>query len=356
MSRAIKGVKHGIVGQHISWAGECPWTKNLCFGCEDGKLIIPPAEFEPQDENTAKLHVAGDAINGIAFLGDAVGITSRSGVLIGYRKDAKGSCLDAYKHTFKGGAHGIVGSRQNAFLAPIGIDGLLMVNLLAGRGISNWIVRNHEMRLNFYRLVRLGEGPGGEVFACASRRDGLLAASFADGTLAGPLIGHHFDGHDIVDVCPLYDRQFPLAAVCVSRNQGIFFVRNILENQAPVALGYDELKGTAYSLLSAQGHVFVLTDEEFIVLPNLANRFLRDEELASNVEITTMPTDASEIFLRNGESVLLLEDSIVIEYEISELLKHMANTDAITSRAPYLPLDAGWDGIKELEMVPSFVA
>jgi hypothetical protein len=353
MSLTVKGKNHAILGQHISWAGECPWTKGLCFGCEDGKLLILPADMGRREESIAEQKVASEAINGIAFVGDNVGITSRNEVIIGYRKDVKNLSLGAYEHTFRGGAHGIVGSSQDAFLAPIGVDGLLMVNLLAGHRISISIARNHEVPLNFYRLVRLGDGPAGEVFACAARTDGLLAASFADGTLAGPLIGHHFNGHDIVDVCPLNDPQFPLAAICLSRNRGLFFVQSVLENHAPVALSYRELKGTAYSLLSAQGHVFVLTDEEFSVLPGLATRFLRNEELVNEIQLTTMPTDASEIFLRNGESVLRLEDSIVVEIEISELLKDGANTDATVSRARYLPLDPGWGGIEELKLIPT---
>jgi hypothetical protein len=346
MRRTVQGDKHKIRGQQLSWAGECPWTKSLCFGSEEGRLIIPPIVDHP---------VVSDAVNGVDFVGDHVGVTSRSDVFVGYRNIAKGR-IDACIHSFKGGAHGIVASSQNAFLAPIGVDGLLMLNIEAGREITVLIAKPRATPLNFYRLARLGTRPVGEVFACASRGTGLLAMVFANGGLGGPLIGHHFSGHDIVDVCCLNDPEFPFAVACLSRNREIFFLRDVMENQTPTALKLDQLEGTAYTLLSAKGHMFLLTDKEFIVLPDLARRFLRDETHVEEIQIRTMPTEATEVFLHNGESVLLLEDSIAVEYEVAELLGGVASTNTITRNAPSASFDAGWDGLVNLEMVLSPVS
>jgi hypothetical protein len=69
-----------------------------------------------------------------------------------------------------------------------------------------------------------------------------------------------------------------------------------------------------------------------------------------------MPTDASEIFLRNGESVLLLEDSTVVEYEVSEFLKDMPDRDMTVSHAHPLSFDAGWRGTSTFVLAESGVA
>src|SRR5262249_7623578 len=144
---------------------------------------------------------------------------------------------------------------------------------------------HQDVPLYFYKLVRLGSGPDGEVFAAAARRDGLVAVTLAGGALSAPMIHHRFEGHDIVDVCPLNEPRYPFAAASVSRDRTIFLIRDVLGSEAPAALNYAGLEGTAYTLLSAQGHLLLLTERNLFTLPQLAARYLRGESLDRPLEV-----------------------------------------------------------------------
>jgi hypothetical protein len=216
---------------------------------------------------------------------------------------------------------------------------------------------------NFYRLVRLGSGLDNEAFAAAGRRDGLMALGFAQGSPSGQMIHHRFEGHDIVDVCALNDPSFPRAAACVSRDRVIFFIRDVLEEQSPSTVNLASLRGTAYTLLSAKGHLFLLTDRGLVVMPNLAAQFLRGEAFGPELAISIIRVDAAEAFLLRDESILLIEDdSIISEIDFSEMVEAQmsehGNASSMSNgwahrgaraevpcdpkRIPLAPVESGW--------------
>jgi hypothetical protein len=313
----------------VSWVGECPWTKNLCFGGEDGKLLLLPPNPSVEAVEVTSIQLATDAINAVAFADDLIAISSRNEVLVGKLDRSGDHLFDLLPHSFTGGAHGVVASRQGAFLGPIGDQGLLMLNLEHHSRVNAQITTPRAIPLSFYRIVRLGDGSHGEVFACAARNDGLLAINFTRGTASLPLVHHHFKGHDIVDVCPLNDPRYPFAVACVSRDRAIFFIRNVLEDQTPVARDFAGLQGTAYTLLSAQGHLLLLTDRELLALPNVGSRFLQGESLDLSLEIRITPVNAAEAFLLRDRSVLLIEEnSIVSELMVADLVGTLAEKHA----------------------------
>jgi hypothetical protein len=191
---------------------------------------------------------------------------------------------------------------------------------------------------NFYKLIRLGNDLHGEAFAAAGRRDGLMALNFVDGRPSAPMVCHHFEGQDIVDVCPLNNPRYPYAVACVSRDRAIFFIRNVLEDQSPSSLNYAGLQGTAYTLLSTGGHLVLLTDQELVVMPSLAAQFLRGESLDQTREIRIIPVNASEAFLLRDRAVLLLEEeAIVSEIKVADMIGSLAD-----DRAEVEALRNGW--------------
>jgi hypothetical protein len=313
----------------VSWVGECRWTNTRCFGCEDGRLLIEsPGSPEVGDGKmvsmvlapTISFPIATDTINDVAFAGDLFAASSRNEVVLGRRLGPGIAELGHYDHPFIGGAHGVVASRSGAFLAPIADQGLLILKITDHQGEAR-IGSPPGAPFNFYRLARLGSGPENEAFAAAGRRDGLMAFAFTQGSPSSQMIHHRFEGHDIVDVCPLNDPSFPLAAACVSRDRVIFLMRNVLEEQKPSTLNLASLEGTAYTLLSAQGHLFLLTDRELIVMPGMASQFLRGQALGPELAMRIIPVDAAEAFMMREESILLIEeDSIVSKLEISEMV------------------------------------
>jgi hypothetical protein len=320
MTRVKKNF-YKVQGQSITWVGECPWTNTLCFGSEDGKL-----HFTQDSPEIGEAIIATDAINAVAFADNLFAVSSRHEVRIGRRPAQNGGGLDVFSHGFRGGAHGVVASQTGAFLAPIGDQGLLLLKLdHCGVGVqtaSHW-----DLPFNFYKLIRLGTAPQGEeVFASAGRGDGLLAFPFSKEAVSVSGTHHSFEAHDIVDVCPLNDPHYPLAVACLSRSRAVFLIRDVIEDQTPFALNYGGIQGTPYSLLSAQGHLFLLTDRELIILPNVASRFLRGESLVGPLEIACVPVNVSEAFLRRDQAILLIEeDSSVAQLEIEDLIEAKAS-------------------------------
>jgi hypothetical protein len=315
---------HEIAGLDVSWVGECPWTNKLCFGGEDGRLSFVSEHENPRGSSLLSIRPASDSINAVAFAGESIAVSSRNEVLIGKRASSADPRPNFLPHSFVGGAYGIEASYTGAFLAPIGDQGLLILDYDDSQ-VNAQIAWHQDAPLNFYRLVRLADGPDGEVFAAATRRGGLFVGNFANGILSAPMIQHHFKGHDIVDVCSLNDPRYPLAAACVSRNRAIFLIRDALGCERPVTLNYGGLDGTAYTLLCAQGHLMLLTDEELIALPDVASRFLRDESLDRPLRVVSSPVNAAEAFLLNDHSVLLIqEDSTVAEIRVAEMVGQLA--------------------------------
>jgi len=359
MSRIIKTVIHEISNLDMSWIGECPWTNALCAGGEDGKLHFLPADPAGKTIDIRSIQLATDAINDVAFAGDLIAISSRNEVQVAYHADDR--ALNLLRHSFTGGAHGVVASRGGGFLAPIGDQGLLILNPLSHPWIDAKVASFRNIPFNCYKVVRLGYDFHEEAFAATGRRDGLVALGFAKGMFCPPMIHHHFEGHDIVDVCSLNDPGFPLAVACVSRNCVIFFIRNVLEVEAPLALNGVGSQDTAYTLLSAQGHLLLLTAEKLITLPNVASRFLRGDTLTGSLEIVNTPIYASEAFLRRDQSVLLIaEDSTFAELRVADLVSQSAERGVRTGstgngqagqegsievtselRSP-VPIEAGW--------------
>ncbi len=185
------------------------------------------------------------------------------------------------------------------------------------------------------------------------------------------MIQHQFRGQDIVDVCSLNDPRYPLAAACVSRERTIFLIRDVLGTEPPIPLNYGGLDGTAYTLLSAQGHLLLLTDEELIAFPDLATRFLRGDALDRPVAIVGSPVNAAEAFLLGDHSVLLIEeDSTVAEVRIADLVGsltgrhglngpsrngHTKEIEVTTVTKQPVPTESGWQRSNpfELTLVPT---
>lgn len=372
MSR-VKGHYHKIAGLAVSWVGECPWMRSLCFGGEDGSLVFLPGDEASGKKKPLSIRPATDTINAVAFSGEFIAISSRNEVLVGKRASRDDPRPNFLPHSFIGGGHGVEASNTGAFLAPIGDQGLLILAHDDGQ-MNAHIAWHQDVPFNFYRLVRLGEGHAGEVFAAAARRDGLAAVNFADGTLTAPMIQHRFNGHDIVDVCSLNDPRFPLAAACVSRECAIFLMRDVLGTEAPVTLNYGGLEGTAYTLLSAQGHLLLLTDQELIVFPEVAARFLQGDSLDRPLAIVSSPVNAAEAFLLGNQSVLLIEeDSTVAEIQVVDLVGRLADETAeiksagngqagqegsievISETRSPVPIESGWqlENPFELPLTPA---
>ena len=314
--RIISGIGHRIPGEEITWAGRCPSTGELCFGTASGRLFLVPADTLPAPDKVDGPKVTDEPINAVAFSGELIGISSRSEVSIARRRPDGG--LDRHEPFFDGGAHGIVPTSSGGFIASLGSDGLLLITSEAGK-IEARVGAIEGMTPDFYRLTPLGQIRDNEVFACAARESGLLTIT-VQGGLVMSITGHQFDGIDLVDVCPLRSPAAPFGVVALNLDGNLLMTKNVLEGE-PLILAFDELHGPAYSVLSAQGHVFVLTSTELVIFPDLVADFLAGRAMDRILTASAMPVHADEAFLLDEDAVLVTEDDKAVAHDIASMIK-----------------------------------
>lgn len=304
---------HKFVGEEISWVGDCPWTGKPCFGTESGKLIIPGFE----DGRPGIIGpISEEPINGAAFSGNFVGISTRENVVIG-------NCLtrapgEFFGETFPGGAHGIVATRSGDFVAPLGRSGVLVATTAPDGSVTTNVATHPRQVMNFYRIVSLAEVGGVEYFACAARRGGIVVSRFQSSASDMPK-GHASGQFDFIDVCSLKSGRWPLAAACLSADGAIFFGRDLLADRLGM-LKLADIPGRAYSLLCVEDHLIMLTSECLIVLPDLASRFLNDGLRDLPIPMTFLSVNAVEVFSVGEEIFLVLEDEVQ-SISLRELLR-----------------------------------
>ena len=62
-------------------------------------------------------------------------------------------------------------------------------------------------------------------------------------------------GLDIVDVCGLKSEPYPLAAAALGIDRAVYLIRDVRDAGSTPTLRFPGLEGTAYRLLSSQGHL-----------------------------------------------------------------------------------------------------
>jgi hypothetical protein len=89
--------------------------------------------------------------------------------------------------------------------------------------------------------------------------------------------------------------------------------------------------------LSAQGHIFVLTSKESVVLPNLASRFAYGEPLDCPSHYRHKAINSVDAFVSRGRELLIPADDGVSVFEIPKLVNgHSETGGAIES--PEIPV------------------
>ncbi len=303
--------------QGITWAGECPWTGSLCFGTEDGELLVGKQVGDDDLKILPPNKVAKDAINDVAFWKDFIGISTPSEVVFARRSSSDDRIHPAVIRT-PDGAHGILATPQGHFFAPMGTSGLLRVD--AGKIPVDEVTidKPDQATPYFYRLIYLGKAADQEILACAARTSGLLMIkSGSDHMDVEELVSQDVD---FVDVCSMDSQQWPHAVVGLSLDGTLIFVRDLTQPQ-PQALRLEELHGTPYSILRADGHLFVLTSKRIVALPNLLTRYLQGDRLDRPFRCPYTPIQAVDAYVAYGKHLLIVMDKEVRSFEIASLLQ-----------------------------------
>ncbi len=313
-----------FAGHEISWAGFCPWTGKPCFGTGDGKLLLL-GDAEEESKGVPALHIFEDeAVNGVAFSDSHMAISSRSQVRFMPSPLGSGSPLPPQLICDQG-AHGVSALESGGFIAPLGHDGLLLMQQ-NGNDPTIRVGRIPGKPINFYQLNALEQGPSGEIFAAAARTSGLLSL-----TLQGESITswntHRFEGIDIVSVCSLKSASWPRAVVALNRDGRLLWTVDILEDKPPQMIELDGLTGTMNSVFSAHGHVFTLTDSKLITMPHLAEKFLTGVAMNLPIDAMDLSIEAVDAFLVGDDELFVIAGDEVFSFSVNDLV-------AGTSRNP----------------------
>jgi hypothetical protein len=84
--------------------------------------------------------------------------------------------------------------------------------------------------------------------------------------------------------------------------------RDILKDRSSKSLRIKELQGSAYSLLQAQGHLFLLTNKSLYVFPDIVVRYLKNDSIGHLASTVSLKIDLVEIYAQKDNLILLHSD------------------------------------------------
>jgi hypothetical protein len=221
---------------------------------------------------------------------------------------------------FEGGSHGILATPSGRFFAPLGIDGLLQIKPEPDVPLRPNFHCARGRVLDFYSAVLLPPAEPRTLLACATRRDGITAVSIPQGDAGGSIRMIQCGGIDVVDVCALGRPDWQRAAAAVGRDCSVLLMKDVLGDGGPLLVNFPGMRGNAYRILSAEGHLFILTSEFLYVLPDLVTRFLRGEELGQATPVRAIQLKAVNAYMAYERWLLVITPTSVYSSDIHTLL------------------------------------
>ncbi len=260
--------------------------------------------------------LADEAINGVAFHGRHMALSTRSEVSV-YEHSEDRLNLEL---SSPGGEHGILATPTGQFVAPAGTDGLLCLDVTAHPDRRVWYDHPRDKSFYWYSLAYLGNSSGKDILTCAVQTDGLLTIQFENGQAYNQIVGWSAPNVDFISVCSL-NSNYPFAVAALASDGSLTFIRDVLAPNVPHAVRFEGLLGAPYSILSGQGHVFILTSHEIVVLPGLASAFLSTERIEMPIHYISESVEAVDAFVVKGEKLLIVTDDAVVEFNLTTLVE-----------------------------------
>jgi hypothetical protein len=299
-----------------SWAGGCPWGPGYyCFGSDDGRVRFIGLNGVTEI-STYAVSPSEEAVNGIAFAGDLMAVSTRSDVtFLNVPFLGEGHVERA---VFNGGAHGVSGTNGGSIVAPMGRRGILLMSPKHTKAETVRILEPADESLYAYKVVTLNSLDRGEILACAGRRGGFAAMPLAGAGLAN--FGKRLcpAGVDFVDVAALGVDGFPFAVAALGLDCSIHLVLDVLGDRTSKRLHFSPNGERAYRLLCAKGHVFVLTDKSLYTFFDLAAQFVQGE--AINAPPRRWPLEAVDASSAFDRSLLITMPDRVDQIELDSFL------------------------------------
>jgi hypothetical protein len=291
-------------GFDITWAGRNPWAQGLCFGSADGRIRFRGFEGVP-DAGPFDVAPSREAVNGVAFARDLMAISTRDEVVFFNVPLPETGVVE--RAIYYGGAYDVVTTPAGGFMAPMGVNGLLLLKeKQADRQTVSTLAASAE-RFNIYKVAGLALQPGGkEVIACAGRRDGFAILTL--GTDYSVVAGRRLrsPGVDFIDVCSLRSQSRPLAAAALGLDCSIHLTTDALTDPSPKSVRFSAIKGRGYRIFCVGGNIIVLTSQGLYILRSLASRFLEGQRVGGMTEAKWLEFKAADAFLVADDTLFLM--------------------------------------------------
>ncbi len=297
----------------VAASGRAP---GLCLGSEEGEILFFDEGAMPDGRPTQPIAGTSEAVNGLAFSGDLMAISSRSEIVFSQLPSESGQPHEAA--IVLGGAHGVVATPGGRFVAPLGPAGLLTMG--PGRADSVSIASLDSRTLNIYKVAALASDSGDDVLACATRVGGLAVLTLIDDQAIRLSRSFWRPGLDIIDVSGLGLGGAALAAAALGRDRSIHLSRDVLAGPGPVTMQFEVIQGTPYQILASKGHVFILTSDGLYVLPDLATRLVQGTPLGGPMCVKVVEMQAISAAIAHDQWLALVMQDCARFYEIDDLV------------------------------------
>jgi hypothetical protein len=300
----------------VSWAGPNPLGPGFAFGSEDGRVLMTDETGVPLPKKVQE-SITGEAINGIAGSGMSFAVSSRSEVTL-----VTWTAKDPDRKAVSGipvGAHGITVAPSGHYVAPLGRTGIMILSPTStGPNDPIGVITPQKEGLYFYRVIALPSRGGKDLLVCAARQGGMGIREFQPGqpdTIRMKVLT--FAGLDLVDVCAVGSTPDVPAVAGVGRDGTLLLVRDALQDQNPVTIKFESIQGTAYRLLSARGHLFLLTSRGLYGLMNLGERLLHGRAMDQlTTSIFTVPMEAVDANIVGDRWLLVTMPDEVLKFDV----------------------------------------
>ncbi len=262
-----------LEGFPVTWAGENPFRPGFFFGSEDGRILLTDEEGKIL-LGPMRGSISGEAINGVARSGEWLAVSTREEVTL-----ASMRMETAAKYGPMGvphGAHGVITGPSGTFLAPMGKTGIMRLKPGSGPRDPVGFLSPSKEGMYFYRMIALPGSEGKDFLACATRKGGLGLADVNWNNQVYDMAVSNVSEFDAMDVCHLGGPADSPSIGAVGRDGTIVLVRDALRRRQLRKIRFRALEGSPFRLMSAQGHLIVLTDQGLCLFPYLSERFVTD--------------------------------------------------------------------------------
>jgi hypothetical protein len=338
-----------IEGFEPSWAGPNPFVSGFCFGSEDGVVALTDESGNVIDEPQL-MSSSHEAISGVAGFDRFLAACTRQELAVWALPERTGEKTTVA--TLQQGAHGVIASSSKQFVAPLGHAGLMMVKPSADQQSVFSVYPFDDGEIDIYQTQELPSAGPRHFFATACRSKGVGLIEYCSEKETLEFESGNFPGLDVIDVATAGNAEYPNAVVAAGIGGEVLLFRDIVNHEAPILLDYKKkFAGKTYRILTARGHIFVLTSKAMYVLGGVASRLTQPTLDERDAPIMTIPMQAIDANICADRWLLAVMHKEVRRYDIRQIdamiADFAANGNGVASPLPRSTRnDTGWQPAK----------